>query len=321
MKIWVSLIIGLVLSFSTNVVYDETAVSVKAAAAILINADTGQVLFSKNSDRIMAPASTTKIMTAIIAIEKGNLNHKVTVSRRAASMPPTTMHLRRGDVVSMKELLYGLLLSSGNDAAVAIAEDIAGSEANFAKMMTAKARSLGMMNTVFKNASGLPASGHYTTAHDLALLAGYALKNPTFAAIVQTKVASVSRSSSSSRSLVNHNKLLWQYPYITGIKTGYTRAAGPCLVASAMQNGVSLISVVLKSGNMYQDTIKLFNFGFSNITETETAEPAPTQAPEPTPSATPEPFIPPEIPRYFYYESTHTFPLESSNDPSAIGVQ
>lgn len=315
MKIWVSWIIGLVICFAASLIYAETTIPVKASAAVLIDADTGKVLFSKNSASIMAPASTTKIMTAIIAIEKGNLSHKVKVSRRAASMPPTTMHLHRGDVLSMKDLLYGLLLSSGNDAAVAIAEDIAGSEAGFAKMMTAKARSLGMMNTVFKNASGLPASGHHTTAHDLAILASYALKNSTFAAIVQTKVASVSRSK--SRSLVNHNKLLWQYPYTTGIKTGYTRAAGPCLVASASQNGISLISVVLKSGNMYQDTIHLFDFGFNNIPEKTATEPAP----EPTPSASAAPVIPEGIPAYFYYEATHSWPSHSTTEPSPSPAQ
>ncbi len=262
MKNLIKLIV-LVSCLISTITYAETQPSVKATAAILINAETGEVLYSKNPTSIMAPASTTKIMTAILAIEKSDLNRKIKVSRRAASIPGSSMNLRPGEVQTLKNLLYGLLLSSGNDAASAIAEYIAGTESKFAKMMTAKAAELGMKNTCFKNASGLPAAGHNTTAYDMALLATYALKNPVFAEIVQTKTASV-RSSRSNRSryLKNHNKLLWQYPYITGIKTGYTRRAGRCLVASASQNGITLISVVLKSGTMYNDTVNLFSYGF-----------------------------------------------------------
>ena len=265
--------------------------SVKAGAAVLINSETGEVLYAKNPQRVMAPASTTKIMTAIIAIEKGNLEQKVTVSGLAASVPGSSMYLRKGEVQTLHNLLYGLLLSSGNDAAKAIAENIAGTEKKFAVMMNEKARVLGMSNTHFSNASGLPAEGHYTTAYDLAILSCYALKNPIFSEIVRTKVASVPSSRSrtgTTRSLTNHNKLLWQYPYTTGIKTGYTRKAGKCLVASATQNNATLISVILKSDVMYNDSIQLLDFGFKTIkpkdkpvteglaTETTTVESTPT---------------------------------------------
>ncbi|HBE80579.1 MAG TPA: D-alanyl-D-alanine carboxypeptidase [Firmicutes bacterium] len=241
--------------------------NVHASAAVLINADNGELLFAKNPHAIMAPASTTKIMTAILAIEKGNLDKKITISRSAAATPGSSMYLHRGEVQTMRNLLYGLMLASGNDSATAIAESIAGSQAGFARMMTEKAHQLGMKDTQYKNASGLPAKGHYTTAYDMALLARYSLKNPTFAEIVQTKVTSVPSSRSRGRqTLTNHNKLLWQYPYTTGIKTGYTRRAGKCLVASADQNGQSLITIVLKSNSMYNDSIQLFNFGFQKIT-------------------------------------------------------
>jgi D-alanyl-D-alanine carboxypeptidase len=239
---------------------------VNATAAVLINASNGEVLFTKNANKIMAPASTTKIMTAILAIEKGNLDKEIRVSRNAAAKPGSSMYLHRGEVQTLRSLLYGLMLASGNDSATAIAEYIAGSEPNFAGMMTRKARQLGMKNTQYKNASGLPAVGHYTTAYDMALLARYCLKNPTFAEIVQTKVAALPSSRSSyRRTLTNHNKLLWQYPYTTGIKTGYTRRAGKCLVASADQSGVGLISIVLKSDSMYNDSIQLFDFGFRKM--------------------------------------------------------
>ncbi len=266
MKHWIwALLFCMVFSIAT-ITDAVTGPSVNAVAAVLINTVTGETLYSKNAKAVMAPASTTKIMTAILAIEKGDLEGKVKVSSHAAAMPGTRMNLRSGEEDTLHGLLYGLMLSSGNDAATAIAEYIAGSETRFAQLMTAKARQLGMNKTSFKNASGLPAVNHYTTANDLALLAGYALKNPVFAEIVQTKVATVPSSRSNlPRSLTNHNKLLWQYPYTTGIKTGYTRRAGKCLVASATQNDTTLISVVLKSGTMYNDSINLFDFGFQSV--------------------------------------------------------
>lgn len=236
---------------------------VEASAAILLNAETAEILYAKNPDTFMSPASTTKIMTAIIAIEKGDLDATVSISRTAAAKPGSSMELYRGEKQTLRNLLYGLLLASGNDAATAIAEHIAGSETKFAQLMTSKARELGMKNTTFKNASGLPAVGHYTTAHDMALLASYAIQNKIFAEIVQTKVASVpSNRSNHSRTFTNHNKLLWRYPYTTGIKTGYTRRAGNCLVASASQSGITLVAVVLKSSNVYNDSIELFDYGF-----------------------------------------------------------
>lgn len=267
MKTYLKLLFLLVITLIPSLGRAEDLPAVKATAAILINSETNEVLYSKNSHQKMAPASTTKIMTAILALENGDLNQKIKISYNAATKPPTSMHLHQGEEQTLRNLLYGLLLSSGNDAATAIAEGIAGTEAKFAGMMNEKAKELGMQDTNFKNASGLPAEGHYTTAYDLAILTSYALKNRFFAEIVQTKVATVPNSRSRiTRPLTNHNKLLWQYPYTTGVKTGYTRKAGRCLVASACQNKITLISVVLKSDTMYNDSIRLFNYGFSNLT-------------------------------------------------------
>jgi D-alanyl-D-alanine carboxypeptidase (penicillin-binding protein 5/6) len=237
---------------------------VNSVSAILMNANNGVVLYSKNSKRKMAPASTTKIMTAILAIEKAKLSSTLTISRNAANKPGTSMHLHQGEKVTLKDLLYGLLLSSGNDAATAIAEFISGSEEKFAKLMTQKAHAIGMKDTQFQNASGLPALNHYTTAYDLAILARYALNNKVFAGIVQTKSASID-DEQSNHYLTNHNKLLWKYQFATGIKTGYTRTAGNCLVASANRDGMNLISVVLKSSSTYQDSIRLFESGFNQL--------------------------------------------------------
>jgi D-alanyl-D-alanine carboxypeptidase (penicillin-binding protein 5/6) len=266
MKIWYKWCLFLLVFMISGLVMADDLPSVEASAAVLLNGETGEVIFAKHPNTIMAPASTTKIMTAILAIEKGNLDKQIKVSRVAAGKPGSSMYLHRGEVQTLRSLLYGLMLASGNDSATAIAESVAGSEAKFAQMMTRKARQLGMRNTQYKNASGLPAVGHYTTAYDMALLARYCLKNSTFAEIVQTKVVSVPSSRlSASRTLTNHNKLLWDYPYTTGIKTGYTRRAGKCLVASANQNGVSLISIVLKSDAMYNDSVHLFDFGFQKL--------------------------------------------------------
>ncbi|MCL6590100.1 MAG: D-alanyl-D-alanine carboxypeptidase [Firmicutes bacterium] len=239
---------------------------VNATAAVLIEHATGKMLYAKNSDMIMAPASTTKIMTAIIGIEKGKLDQPVVVSATAASKAGSSMYLVQNEKLTLKDLLYGLLMVSGNDAATAIAEHIAGSESKFAEMMTAKARSLGLKHTQFKNSSGLPARNHYTTAYDLAMIARYALQNTLFSQIVKTKVATVpSYKKGETQQLINHNKLLWRYPYTTGIKTGYTAKAGRCLVASAKRDNITLIAVVLKSSTIYTDSKKLFEYGFKRL--------------------------------------------------------
>lgn len=240
------------------------APALNASAAILVDAATGKVIYGKNSLAIMAPASTTKIMTAILTLEKLRLDQTVVVRPEAAAREGTSMDLQSREKRTVRELLYGLMLESGNDAATALAEAVSGTEENFARLMNQKARLLGMKNTVFKNASGLPVVGHYTTAYDMALLTRYALKNANFAIIVSTKAKQIPGARpGATRSLANHNKLLWRYPYAIGVKTGYTVTAGGCLVAAASYGGKTLISVVLKTGTIYDDAIKLFRYGFS----------------------------------------------------------
>ncbi len=262
MKKWLGFVLLAVLLFPP-LAGAQNKPALNARSAILIDSRTAEVLYSKNSYYLMAPASTTKIMTAVLVLEKLKLDQTKTVSRQGAALEGTSMGLVSGEQRTIRDLLYGMMLVSGNDAAYELARAVSGTESKFAELMTEKARMVGMKNTVFKNASGLPAVGHYTTAYDLALLARYALKVDGFARVVSTKTKEVPGSKPGQvRKLTNHNKLLWRYSYATGMKTGYTRSAGGCLVSSATHNGRTLISVVLKTQTIYDDTVKLFNYGF-----------------------------------------------------------
>ena len=241
---------------------------IQADGAVLMDARTGQVLFEKNAYKSLAPASTTKIMTAILAIESGRLDEKTTVSKNAASTNGSTMHLEEGQVITLRELLNGLMLRSGNDSAVAIAEFIAGTVDNFVEMMNEKAAELGAYNTHFRNPHGLSAPGHRSTAYDLAWITRYAMHNRTFADIVNTKHASIdwqdSRGNEHARSLKNTNKLLWMLEEADGVKTGTTSEAGPCLVSSATKDDQRLIAVTLRDPRRWEDSQKLLEWGFAN---------------------------------------------------------
>ncbi|TDX51975.1 D-alanyl-D-alanine carboxypeptidase (penicillin-binding protein 5/6) [Orenia marismortui] len=241
------------------------APQVTAQAAILIDKETGQILYQKNIHQRRAPASTTKIMTGILAIENGNLSDRVTASTKAAYEGGSSIYLSPNETLTLRELVYGLLIKSGNDAAVAIAEYIGGSVEDFAKMMNNKAREVGALDTVFKNPNGLPKEGHLTTAYDLAQIARYALHNNFFAQVVSTPKKRISWPGHSwDRILNNTNKLLTRSDIVDGVKTGYTRAAGRCLVASATKDNHQLISVVLKSADIWSDSLTLLNYGFNN---------------------------------------------------------
>lgn len=240
----------------------SSAPALTAEAAVLLDARTGQILFDKNAGQKRPPASTTKIMTALLALEGGDLRQAVTVSPKAASVGEASLDLRAGEKLTLEELIYGALLESGNDACVAIAEHVAGTEQNFVLLMNQKAKILGAENTSFKNTNGLPAAGHYTTARDLAVITRYALSNPVFQKIVRTR-SIVIGSNKGERYLNNTNRLLWSYDWIDGVKTGTTNEAGNCLVASATKNGRQLISVVLHSENRWSDSIKLMDYGFN----------------------------------------------------------
>lgn len=217
-----------------------TEPEINARSAIVIDAESGRVLFEKNAYIKRPMASTTKVMTAIIALENCDLNEVVTVSRNAALVNGSTINLTTGEKLTMRELMYGLLLRSGNDAAIAIAEHIGGSVDGFAKMMNDKAREIGAYNTKFTTPHGLDEEGHYSTAYDMALITRYALKNPVFNDIVGTRSIQVGK-----RTMNNTNEMLWGYEGADGVKTGYTGKAGRCLITSATRNGRRYISVVL----------------------------------------------------------------------------
>ncbi len=240
---------------------------IKAKAAIIIDATTGKVLYSKNAEEQRYPASTTKMMSLIVALEHGNLNEMVTASEAAASTEGSSLSLTQGERLKMIDLLYGIMLISGNDATVAVAEHIAGSVENFAELMTEKAHAIGATHTNFTNSSGLPDPNHYTTAHDLARIAAYGYKNPLFTEIISTKHRVIPWAGKDySRDLYNENRMLWLAEGGNGVKTGYTNAAGRCLVSGAKRNDIQLITVVLDSETMWDDSLALLNFGFAQVT-------------------------------------------------------
>ncbi|WP_455577753.1 D-alanyl-D-alanine carboxypeptidase family protein [Anaerosinus sp.] len=271
MHFWIKLflILTLLLPIPTEVIAKPAQLEINAAGAILIDAKTGQVLYEKNSNKQLAPASTTKIMTAILAIESNRLDEKTTISKNAASVQGSTMHLQEGQLISLRELVTGLMMRSGNDAAIAIAEFLSGSVDKFIVEMNKKAREIGAIHTKFQNPHGLPTKDHYSTAYDLAWIARYAMNNPTFAEIVSTRNTSIdwedSAGNEHEQNLKNTNKLLWMLDEADGIKTGTTNEAGPCLVSSATKDDQRLIAVTLNDKNRWEDSQKLLNWGFETF--------------------------------------------------------
>ena len=247
---------------------------IRGEGAYLIDVLSGQTLYMKNPDKPLAPASTTKIMTGLLAIERGNLNDIVTVSSTMLNnklVYGTQIYLEPGESMPLKDLLYAMFLNSANDAAVAVAEHVGGDLPNFVDMMNQRALEIGATQTHFLNPSGLTETGHVTTAHDLALIARVAYQNPTFAEYVRTKSETISRTKPDIPTLmVNENKLLWRDSAVDGIKTGYTAAAQNCLVASVTKNGRQFIGVILKSPGreIYPDMEAMFEFGFTQFKET-----------------------------------------------------
>lgn len=248
------------------IAYANSAPDVLAKSAVVIEATTGKILYGKNARSRKFPASTTKIMTLITALEQGNLNDIVTAGEQAVDTEGSTLWLALNEQMKMRDLLYGMMLVSGNDATVAVANHIAGSVEKFAQLMTKKAHEIGAKNSNFINTSGLPNDNHYSTAYDLALITAYGYKNPQFIDIVSTKHKVIPWPGKSyDRDLYNENKLLWEYEGANGVKTGYTESAGRCLVSAAKRNGVQIIAVVLDSEYMWDDSIKLLDYGFSKV--------------------------------------------------------
>jgi len=233
-------------------------VGTSATSAILIDAESGRVLYEHNADREMLIASTTKIMTALVALREGTLSATVKVSRAAAYTEGSSMYLKEGEELTLETLLYGLMLCSGNDAAVAIAEHVGGSQEGFARLMNEMAAELGMVHSSFANPNGLDAEGHYSTARDMAVLACAAMENETLARIVSTRTITIG-----GRTMANHNKLLSYMDGCIGLKTGYTKAAGRTLVSCAERNGQRLVAVTLQDGNDWADHQALYEYGFS----------------------------------------------------------
>lgn len=235
--------------------------AISAECAILIDAQTGRVLYEKQAEERSLIASTTKIMTALVICEQTNVLDRVKIPKEAVGIEGSSMYLKEGEVLTVQELLYGLMLQSGNDAAVALAIYCGGTVEGFTELMNDKAHRLGMTQSHFANPNGLDSPGNYSTARDMALLTAYAMQNPIFAQTVSTKTITIGE-----RCLRNHNKLLWQLEGANGVKTGYTKAAGRILISSVTRMGRQLIAVTFNAPNDWQDHKDLIEDGFSRFT-------------------------------------------------------
>lgn len=245
--------------------YAETPVlppPVGASGAVLLDGRTGRVLFERDAHARLPMASTTKVMTALVAIEHAELDLLVRTPDAAAGVEGSSIYLARGEQLTLRDLLYGLMLTSGNDAAVAIAHAVGGSIEGFAAMMNARAESLGCTDTRFVNPNGLPAEGHYTSAYDLAVITSAAMQNAQFREIVSTTYYQTS-SGDRVRTFKNKNRTLWSYEGGCGVKTGFTKAAGRCLTFAAERDGMLLIGTVLNCPNLWDDAFALLDYGFS----------------------------------------------------------
>ena len=238
------------------------AEAVSAKRAYALDCVSGRVLFERSADDRSLIASTTKIMTALVVCEQCNVLDRMRIPKEAVGIEGSSMYLKEGEILTIQELLYGLMLSSGNDAAVALAIYGGGTVEGFVGMMNDKARNLGLRNTHFENPNGLDSPGHYSTARDLAVLAAYAMENPVFRKTVSTKQLMLGQ-----RSLTNHNKLLWRVEGADGVKTGYTKAAGRILVSSATRNNRRILAVTIDAPDDWNDHASLLEAGFSRFSQ------------------------------------------------------
>lgn len=243
---------------------------VSARAAVVMNAGNGEVLYAKDPHRRLPPASTTKVLTTLLALERLDANARVRVSASAAVAVPSRVGLQPGEIATVQDLLYGVMLKSGNDAAEVIAEAIGDSLAGFARIMNARAQQLGARNSYFSNPHGLPGANHYSSAYDLALIFEQAMRNPRFAEIAATRNAllrvAAGRQNPEPRlvRVHNSNRLLNAYPGASGGKTGYTHAAGRCYVGEVRRGRLRLIVAVLGSDALWEDVVRLFDYGFAH---------------------------------------------------------
>lgn len=249
-----------VLSLLSIMTCQTAAISTSASSSALMDVESGRVLYQYRGNAQMKIASTTKIMTALVAIENGTLSNVVTIKKSETGIEGTSMYLKSGERLTLETLLYGLLLCSGNDAAVAIADHVGGSQKKFVAMMNNRAKELGMKNTSFANPNGLDDPHHYSSALDMAKLACAAMKNETLVRIVSTKSVVIG-----GRTMKNHNRLLSYMDGCIGLKTGYTKAAGRTLVSCAVKNGQKLVAVTLQDGNDWVDHEQLYEYGFATF--------------------------------------------------------
>ena len=251
---------------SSSFAFAETVqFSSTARSAIVMERESGRVLYSKNADERLPMASTTKIVTALTVINNGNLDDVVTIPKAACGIEGSSIYLREGEHLTVRELLYGLMLRSGNDSAAALALHVGGSVERFAEMMNDTAKTLGCQNSNFVNPHGLHNDEHYTSARDLAVITCNALKNDDFKQIVSTKTVRIANEGYEyDRVLINKNKLLSNCDGADGVKTGYTKKAGRCFVGSATRNGMQVVAVVLNCGPMFEETASMLDSAFAN---------------------------------------------------------
>lgn len=248
-----------------NFAHAEAAFATTAQSAVVMERSSHRILFSKNADAHLPMASTTKIVTALTVLNNANLDDVVEISSEAVGIEGSSIYLRAGEHLTVRELLYGLMLRSGNDSAVALALHVAGSVEAFAEMMNETAREAGCVDSNFVNPHGLHDDDHYTSAHDLAVLTCVAMENADFREIVATKTTRISNEGMEyDRVLVNKNKLLSNFNDADGVKTGYTKKAGRCFVGSATRDGMQVVVVVLNCGPMFEETADMLDTAFAN---------------------------------------------------------
>ena len=268
MKRFSALFFCFILLFNIAVLAEEPKVN--AISAVIVDGDTGRILWGKNENKPMAMASTTKIMTALVALENSDIKKETTVSKNATLASPVKMHLAVGEKMTIEQLLYAMMLQSYNDSAVAVAEAVGGSVEKFCTMMNEKAKEIGCSDTVFETPNGLDKGNHHSTAEDMSKIGVYALKNQNLMKIMNTRDYTF-KSSKTTYSFVNKDRLLSEYEGAIGMKTGFTGKAGHCFVGAANRGDVTLVSVVLASGwgtagksRKWIDTKALLNYGFNN---------------------------------------------------------
>ncbi len=252
--------------------FTASAEEIKSRAAVVMDAVTGRVLYAKNPDLRLLPASTTKLMTALVVVERANLSTVTTVSARAAAAAPTKAGLKAGDKVTLENLLYAALMKSANDAAVALAEAVGGSEEAFVALMNRKAIAIGADDTHFVNANGLPAEGQHITAYDLAKIMRQAIKYPVLKAILGTRITEVSTETGKTMYIKNTNKLLWSDEELVGGKTGYTRKARHCFVCAGERENETIIVALLGAPSrdlLWKESEELISFGTKVVNKTE----------------------------------------------------